>query len=108
RQAITLNLAAETEATSAAFIMPVPARADFRLADGELFTELDDVSQPRVVYREVERDGDGAAAGASPPGGGDVTVTDRVEVGPYEVAQLTGKNSHSVTTWLGEQNFTLS
>lgn len=108
REAITLNLAADTEATSAAFIMPVPTRADFELADGALFTELHEISKPRVVYREVERDGDdGAAGGAPPTGGDDVTVTDHVNVGPYEVAQLSGKDSRAVASWLGEQNFTL-
>lgn len=106
REAITLNLAAETEATSAAFIMPVPARASFELADGELFAELDDVSKPRVVYREVERDGDGV--GAAPPGDAGVQVADHVDVGPYEVAQLTGDDTQAVTSWLGEQDFALS
>jgi hypothetical protein len=103
-QAITLNIATETEATEAAFIMPVPARAEFTLADGALFTELDEISAPRVEYREVERDGDGAGGA---PSGSDVTVTDHVAVGPYDVAQLTGVDSGAVAGWLTTNGFEL-
>jgi len=104
-QAITLNIATETQATEAAFIMPVPARAEFTLADGAVFTELDEISAPRVEYRDVEKP-DGEGAGEAPPGSG-VTVTDHVAVGPYDVAQLTGADSGAVAGWLATNGFDL-
>lgn len=104
-EAVTLNVAAQTTATRAAFLMPVPARAAFELADAAVFTELDDLSRPRVEYRDVEIDGDGS--GGAAPGAPPVTVTDHVDVGPYEVAQLTGTSSTAVTGWLGDNDFEL-
>lgn len=110
-EAVTLNIATEpgSGATEAAFVMPVPARAGFELADGKVFAELDRFSQPRVEYRDVERDFDGDGAGAAPAddGASDITVTDQVTVGPYEVAQLTGTDATSVANWLHANGFTL-
>jgi hypothetical protein len=105
-EAITLNLSAQTDATRAAFLMPVPARAKFELADAAVFSELDDISRPRVEQREVEVDGDGSG-GAAPGSVPGVTVTDHTEVGPFEVAQLTGTDSGAVTNWLGDKDFEL-
>jgi hypothetical protein len=101
---VTVNIGADTTSDSVAFLMPVPSRAGFAIADGALFTELDEVSRPRVEYREVEIDGDGAG-GAAP--GGEVTVVDHVEVGPYELAQLSGTDDRAVSDWLTAKDFTL-
>ncbi|WP_051772983.1 DUF2330 domain-containing protein [Saccharothrix sp. NRRL B-16314] len=104
-ESITLSVQARSAATQAAFLMPVPARARFEIADGELFTELDRISRPDVEVRRVTIDGDGAGA---PPGSDrGATVVDHVEVGPYEVAQLAGTDATAVTQWLGEHDFTL-
>lgn len=105
-QAITMNIAAETEASNAAFLMPVPSQAEFELADAGLFEELDELTRPRIEYREVVVDGDGAGAGA-PEDGDHVIVTDHVDVGPYEVAQLTGDDAGAVSDWLGDHGFEL-
>jgi hypothetical protein len=107
-EAVTLNIAtqAQTEATEAAFLMPVPARARFELADAAVFAELDAITRPRVEYREVEVE-EGESGGGAPDGASSVTVTDHTEVGPFEVAQLTGSDSTAVTTWLGEHDFEL-
>ncbi|MFD1151569.1 DUF2330 domain-containing protein [Saccharothrix hoggarensis] len=104
-ESITLSVQTQSEATQAAFLMPVPARARFEVADGELFTELDRVSRPDVEVRRVYVDGDGA--GAPPESENGATVVDHVEVGPYEVAQLAGADATAVTQWLGDNNFTL-
>ncbi len=104
-EAVTLNVAAQTEATRAAFLMPVPARAKFELADAAVFAELDEISRPRIEYHDVEIDGDGS--GGAAPGAAPVTVTDHTEVGPFEVAQLTGTDSGAVTGWLGDNDFDL-
>ncbi|TQM85230.1 uncharacterized protein DUF2330 [Saccharothrix saharensis] len=104
-ESITLSVQARSEATEAAFLMPVPARARFEVADGELFTELDRISRPAVEVRRVVVDGDGA--GSAPGAEGGATVVDHVEVGPYEVAQLAGTDATAVTQWLDEHDFTL-
>jgi hypothetical protein len=104
-ESITLSVQARSEATQAAFLMPVPARARFEVADGKLFTELDRISRPKVEVRRVTVDGDGAGA---PPGSVDgATVVDHVEIGPYEVAQLAGTDATAVSRWLGDNDFTL-
>jgi hypothetical protein len=104
-ESITLSVQAQSEATQAAFLMPVPARARFEIADGELFTELDRISRPDVEVRTVTVYGDGS--GAAPGDGRGATVVDHVEVGPYEVAQLAGTDVTAVTQWLGDHDFTL-
>ena len=102
---VTLNIGADTTSDSVAFLMPVPSRAEFAIADGALFTELDEVSKPRVEYREEVVDGDGSGGAAAP--GGEVTVVDHVEVGPYELAQLSGTDDQAVSDWLTAKDFTL-
>ncbi|HWM06970.1 MAG TPA: DUF2330 domain-containing protein, partial [Actinophytocola sp.] len=104
-QSVTLNIATRSEATEAAFIMPVPVRAKFELADAEVFAELDTISRPRVEYRDVVVE-DGESGGGAVPGPG-VTVTDHVEVGPYEVAQLAGDDAAAVGDWLATNDFEL-
>ncbi|WP_460393212.1 DUF2330 domain-containing protein [Actinophytocola sediminis] len=106
QESVTLNIGGAIEADEAAFIMPVPTRSTFELADGAVFAELDELSAPRVEYEDVVIDGDGAGAGA--PGDQGVTVTDHVDVGPFEVAQLTGANAGSVADWLARNDFVLS
>lgn len=100
---ITVNITADTKSDSVAFLMPVPSRAEFAIADAALFTDLDEVSRPRVEYREKKIDG---AGGVEAPGG-EVTVVDHVEVGPYELAQLTGTDNRAVSDWLTAKDFTL-
>jgi hypothetical protein len=106
RETVTMQFAAETTATRAAWIMPVPAKADLSLGNADAFTYLDDFTKPE--YRDVVDDsgpGDGRAA-AAPPGSG-VTVTEQTKIGPYEIAQLTGSDSAAVAAWLTQNGFTL-
>jgi hypothetical protein len=104
-ESITLSVHARSAADEAAFLMPVPSRATFEVADADLFAELDEISKPDIKIRQVEVDGDGSG-GAAPEGGG-ATVVDRVEIGPYDVAQLTGSDPIAVTTWLADNGFTM-
>jgi hypothetical protein len=110
-EAVTLNVATRPDgpqaATQAAFLMPVPARAKFELADSTVFTELDEITRPRIEYRTKEVDA-GSSGGAAPGAEANVTVTDHTEVGPFEVAQLTGTDSTAVADWLTAHHFTLS
>ncbi|GAB1510177.1 DUF2330 domain-containing protein [Actinophytocola sp. KF-1] len=104
-ESITLSVLARSAADEAAFLMPVPSRARFEVADADLFAELDEISRPDVRVEEVVVDGDGA--GGSPGPGAGATVVDHVEVGPFEVAQLAGDDATAVTTWLADNGFTM-
>lgn len=104
-ESITLSVLARSAADEAAFLMPVPARARFEVADADLFAELDEISKPDVEVREVVVE-EGSSGGAA-PGGGGATVVDHVEIGPFEVAQLAGDDATAVTTWLGDNGFTM-
>ncbi len=104
-ESITLSVLARSAADEAAFLMPVPSRARFEVADADLFAELDAISKPRVRVREVVTDGDGA--GGAPGSGRGATVVDHVEIGPFEVAQLAGDDATTVTTWLADNGFTM-
>ena len=104
-ESITLSVLARSAADEAAFLMPVPARARFEVADADLFAELDEISKPDVEVRQVEVDGEGS--GGAAPGERGATVVDRVEVGPFDVAQLAGTDAGAVTDWLGDNGFTM-
>jgi hypothetical protein len=104
-ESITLSVLARSSADEAAFLMPVPARARFEVADADLFAELDEISKPDIEVRQVEVDGDGS--GGAAPGGSGATVVDRVEVGPFDVAQLSGTDATAVADWLGDNGFTM-
>ncbi|NUO60735.1 MAG: DUF2330 domain-containing protein [Hamadaea sp.] len=104
-EAVTVSVVTRSEVNQAAFLMPVPSRARFEIADAKIFTELDQISRPEVKVRRVVVSGDGAGgAGQSADG---ATVVDHVEVGPYDVAQLSGTDATAVSRWLTDNGFTL-
>lgn len=107
-ETVTVNIATESDTDAAAFVMPVPERAKFELADPKLFVDLDELSKPEVKVVEKEIDGDGAGAPGGPSGNDQVIVTDQIKVGPYDVAQLSGTSSKAVATWLEANGFELS
>lgn len=107
-ETVTVNIATESDADAAAFVMPVPERAKFELADPKLFVDLDELSKPEIKVKEVEIEGDGAGAPGAPDDGEQVIVTDQIKVGPYDVAQLSGTSSKAVATWLEANGFELS
>ncbi|TCO65251.1 DUF2330 domain-containing protein [Actinocrispum wychmicini] len=106
KETVSMQFAADTTATRAAWVMPVPTKADVSLGDEKDFTYLDDFTKPE--YRDV-RTGSGVGGGnmaAAPPGGG-VTVSQHTQIGPYTVAQLTGRTSADVAQWLTDNGFSL-
>lgn len=99
--------------TNLAFVMPVPAQADFSLADADLFTDLDTISRPEVKTVQITDDpeilgldgsGDGTSGGAPAAG---ANVLDEITLGPYDVVQLNGA-ADEVATWLTTNGFTAS
>ncbi|TDQ05624.1 DUF2330 domain-containing protein [Labedaea rhizosphaerae] len=110
-EVVSMQFAADTTATKAAWVMPVPRRASMELGDQALFDQLEQLTAPEVRTVEVEGDddGDGRGAGAAPPSSAPpVSVTDRVTLGPYDVAQLTGSDPKAVAKWLTDNGFTIS
>lgn len=109
-EVVSMQFAADTDATKAAWVMPVPKRASMELGDQALFDQLDKLTAPEIRTVEVEGDDDGGSgAGAGPTGSAPpVSVTDRVTLGPYDVAQLTGSDPKAVTKWLKDNGFTIS
>ena len=102
RQTVTMQFTASTTAERAAWVMPVPTKADITLGDPKIFTELERLTRPE--YRHSTRKGDGVGGAAAP---GAVNVLEQTKIGPYEVAQLAGNDATAVAEWLRQNNFTL-
>jgi hypothetical protein len=113
---IVMSLTVGGDAERAAWIMPVPNRADVRLGDPELFETLADVTAP--VYRDrfrfwpedpwpFEGGTDGAGAAPETAAGPGVGVVDRQRLGPFDVARLTADDPDALGTWLRGNGFAL-
>jgi hypothetical protein len=100
-ETVTMQFAARTTAERAAWVMPVPTKAEITLGDPKLFKDLERLTRPE--YRRSTSKGDGVG-GAAP---GAVNVLEQTRIGPYEVAQLAGNDPAAVTEWLRQNNFTL-
>ncbi|MER7520759.1 DUF2330 domain-containing protein [Streptomyces sp. NPDC126499] len=116
---IVMRLTVHGDAEKAAWIMPVPHRADVTLGDPELFRELDRLTAPerrtRHYFWPRGRDwpfsaGDGDGAGAMPgtDGGPGVGVVGRERLGPFDVARLTATDPNALGDWLRRNGFRLS
>jgi hypothetical protein len=100
-ETVTMQFAARTTAERAAWVMPVPTKAEITLGDPKIFKDLERLTRPE--YRRSTSKGDGVG-GAAP---GAVNVLEQTKIGPYEVAQLAGNDPAAVTEWLRQNNFTL-
>jgi hypothetical protein len=114
---IVMRFTVRGDAERAAWIMPVPGRADVTLGDPELFDELEELTRPehrkRHYFWPRAKDwpfaggaGDGAAA--APPGDGAVGVVGRERLGPFDVARLTATDPKALSGWLEKNGFELS
>lgn len=93
-----------------AWIVPIPALPEENSISTEkdsIFKQLHDWTQPRV-YREREKakgyglDEEGAPEIISGP---EVQVWERLQVGPYEVAVLSGSSSQALISWLASNGY---
>ncbi|NUS30296.1 MAG: DUF2330 domain-containing protein [Streptomyces sp.] len=119
RERIVMRLTVDGDSDRAAWIMPVPHRADVELGDPALFDELDAATAPahRTRYHFWPQDGDwplvsggGRDAGAPPPGVGrtpGVGVVGRQKLGPFDVARLTATDPDALGDWLTANGFSL-
>ncbi|MFL9684034.1 DUF2330 domain-containing protein [Streptomyces sp. KL110A] len=115
-ETVVMRFRVHGDARQAAWVMPVPHRADVTLGDPELFDAIEELAAPerrdRSYFWPREDDwpfdtgyGDGAAAGAAP--GGSVGVVGRERLGPFDVARLTATDPEALGTWLRANGFEL-
>ncbi|MFK3735570.1 DUF2330 domain-containing protein [Streptomyces sp. NPDC088090] len=115
-ETVVMRLRVHGDARQAAWVMPVPHRADVTLGDPELFDAIEELSAPeqrdRSYFWPREDDwpfdtdfGDGAVSGAAP--GGAVGVVGRERLGPFDVARLTATDPEALGTWLRTNGFEL-
>lgn len=109
REDIVMSLGLTGSPTNAAWFLPVPAKPSFGLADQELFSELATITAPQVVSppRDNDCNGQCAVPGAERPSP-DVSVIQRVPVGPYDVATLAASDGDALHDWLDAHGFSLS
>ncbi|WP_318210979.1 DUF2330 domain-containing protein [Streptomyces sp. SJL17-1] len=115
-ETVVMRFNVHGNARNAAWIMPVPHRADVTLGEPELFDALDRLTEPeqRDRFHFWPREGDwpfdldyGDGAGAPPPGAGGVGVVGRERLGPFDVARLTATDPKALGTWLRVNGFEL-
>lgn len=104
-----VQIAYEGNASDFAWILPVPSAPEIAVADAEAFTELQALTEPRVLFPpapecEAAMNLDGALGGA-PPGG--PIVLSEGEVGPYDTVVLSSAGS-DVVSWLQQEGYPLS
>ncbi|MEU8677915.1 DUF2330 domain-containing protein [Streptomyces sp. NPDC048560] len=114
---IVMRFTVRGTAERAAWIMPVPGRADVRLGDADLFDELEQLTRPehedRHYFWPRAKDwpfagGSSDGAGAAPPRAGAVGVVGRERLGPFDVARLTATDPKALGDWLEGNGFELS
>ncbi|MFI9117587.1 DUF2330 domain-containing protein [Streptomyces venezuelae] len=115
-ETVVMRFNVHGNARHAAWIMPVPHRADVSLGDPELFDEIDRLTEPEQRDRShfwpraddwpFDTDhGDGA--GAPAPGAGTVGVVGRERLGPFDVARLTATDPEALGGWLRTHGYEL-
>ncbi|MEU8619663.1 DUF2330 domain-containing protein [Streptomyces sp. NPDC048623] len=115
---IVMRFTVHGDAKKAAWVMPVPHRADVALGDPALFDQLDALTAPEHRTRDYfwprgddwpfASDGDGVSAGAPPRAGAGVGVVGRERLGPFDVARLTATDPAALGDWLHRNGFELS
>ncbi|GGO44846.1 hypothetical protein GCM10012287_11340 [Streptomyces daqingensis] len=113
---ILMSLDVSGDAEEAAWIMPVPNRADVRLGSSRLFLELARLAAPEHRDRHYfwPRSGDwpyddvdGAYAPGGGARGGGVDVVGRERLGPFDVASLKATDPDALKDWLDDNGFAL-
>ncbi|MEU0526545.1 DUF2330 domain-containing protein [Streptomyces niveus] len=116
---IVMRFTVNGNAPEAAWIMPVPSRAEVELGDPALFGELDALTEPERRTRHYfwprgddwpfAPDGDGLSAGAPLPGDAapPVGVVGRERLGDFDVARLTATDPGALRDWLETNGFEL-
>ena len=90
----------------AAWVVPVPARPEVRVASAEWFSHLSDLTQPQIVTHveviEVDAADDIGAGTVQDEG---VDLISREQVGIYDVSVLAADDPRALLDWLNENGY---
>ncbi len=109
---IVMSMSVSGSSSSAAWVMPVPSAADVSLGDAEVFEAINDLTAPRIEYRDVWRpsfswllpsSSESDTAAAAP--GGAVDVLGRQRLGPFDVTRLAAHDPAALAKWLSDNGF---
>lgn len=110
REDIVMSLGVLGASKQAAIILPVPSKADVKLADAKIFDELEEMTKPlertetEWVFLPMLGAGamppEGVGAGAPP-----VSVLSRQNIGPFDVANLAATDANALQAWLAANGF---
>ncbi|MDX6283417.1 MAG: hypothetical protein QOH03_4488 [Kribbellaceae bacterium] len=107
QEEIVLSMSVQGQSRKAAWIMPVPAAAKVELGDNDLFSRLQSITRPKVVtrktywpFRDLGIMGDGGDLAGAPAPGSAVDVRQQMQLGPFQIARLSGSSGTAVTDWL--------
>ncbi|MCC6501119.1 MAG: DUF2330 domain-containing protein [Anaerolineales bacterium] len=103
---IVMTLGVLGSSSEAAVVFPVPARADVKLADAEIFDALQELTKPVVKKRIAFFQMAGSAEGAAP--GSAVTLLERQTLGPFDVSTLAATDADALGNWLAENGYHLA
>lgn len=103
---IWMELDVVGQASEAAWILPVPARAEVKLGDPELFHALYEWTRPLVEERRrFVMPGFGEATEGAMVGARPVTVLERLNLGPFDVSNLAASDAGALAQWLAENGY---
>lgn len=103
---IVMTLGVLGSSSEAAVVFPVPAPAEVKLADAEVFDALQELTKPIVKKRLELFPMVGGAEGAAP--GSAVTLLNRQTLGPFDVSTLAATDSDALGNWLIENGYNLA
>ncbi|MGW4769314.1 DUF2330 domain-containing protein [Nocardia sp. NPDC004278] len=108
RETVLMRLALESGTDQAALIVPTPKPATVAGGDAATFTELRNLTAPRIVTerRWFSRSSRGSAGeGATSAAGGGPTILDRIQLGPLEATTLSGGSLDGIRKWLSDNGY---
>ncbi|MFI6362675.1 DUF2330 domain-containing protein [Nocardia sp. NPDC050630] len=107
RETVLMRLALKSGTDQAALIVPTPKPATVAGGSAATFTELANLTAPKIVTerRWFSSSGDTAGEGALAAAGGGPTVLDRVRLGPIEATTLSGGNLDGIRKWLSDNGY---
>ncbi|WP_370374318.1 DUF2330 domain-containing protein [Catenulispora sp. GP43] len=113
---VVMRFSTRSDVTDAAWVMPVPAQATVKLADQDVFADLNGAEAPVPAVHHYfwphlggdssggEAVGGGALTAAPPPA---VQVLSDQRIGEFEVANLASADPAALGGWLNQHGFTL-
>ncbi len=103
---IVMTLGVLGSSKEAAVVLPVPTRAEVRLADGELFDALQELTKPIVKKEIAFFPFIGGAEGTGAPGS--VALLARQTLGPFDVSTLAATDADALGDWLAGNGYNLA